>query len=159
MSAIYDGVILFGVVMFFGYGFSALARFRAEDGPLRAGFQWYLFIVLGAYFAGFWSGGRRTLPMKTMAVALVNDRDGRPVSLLRAAWRYVIASVLFWGLLAFVWRHSPWLAVLWPLPFLWAAWDKRRRTWYDIAAGTRLVHRDPLPARSPTARPDAAAGP
>lgn len=149
MAAIYDGVILFGIVMFFGYGFSAVARFRAEDGLLRSTFQWYLFAVLGVYFIGFWSGGRRTLPMKTMSVVLVNDADGRPVSALRAAWRYVVASALFWGLLAFVWRHSPWLAVLWPLPFLWGAVDPRRRTWYDIAAGTRLVHRPPLPAAKP----------
>ncbi len=134
-------MILFGVVMFFGYGFSALTRFRAEEGLLRASFQWYLFIVVGLYFVGFWSGGRRTLPMKTVSVTLVADGDGRPVTVLRAAWRYAVASVLFWGLLAFVWRHSPWFALLWPLPYLWAAIDRHHRTWYDLAAGTRLVQR------------------
>lgn len=141
MAAVYDGVILFGVLMFFGYAFSALAQFRGEEGALRASFQLYLFLVLGAYFVGFWSKGRRTLPMKTMSVALVAG-DGRPVGWLRAAWRYLVASILFWGLLALIWRHSPWFAILWPLPYFWALFDSKHRTWYDLAAGTRLVRTD-----------------
>lgn len=153
MAAVYEGVILFGVLMFFGYGFSALAQFRGEQGTARLSFQLYLFVVMGIYFAGFWSKGRRTLPMKTMSVTLVTDTGGGSVSVARATWRYVVASALFWGLLALIWRHSPWFALLWPLPFLWALFDPKRRTWYDIAAGTRLVRTpDPEPARKPAAK-------
>lgn len=141
MSAVYDGVILFGVLMFFGYAFSALAQFRGEAGTLRASFQGYLFLVLGAYFVGFWSNGRRTLPMKTMAITLVTDA-GQPVEVWRAAWRYVVASAFFWGLLALIWRHSPWFALIWPLPYFWGLLDPKHRTWYDLAAGTRLVRTD-----------------
>ena len=148
MAAVYDGVILFGVLMFFGYGFSALAQFRGEDGVLRAAFQLYLFVVLGLYFVGFWSDGRRTLPMKTMSVTLVTDA-GRPVGRLRATWRYIVASALFWGLLALIWRQSPWFALIWPLPYFWALIDASHRTWYDLAAGTRLVLTpETRPARS-----------
>ena len=148
MAAAYEGVILFGVLMFFGYGFSALVQFRGEEGSLRFGFQLYLFVVMGIYFVGFWSQGRRTLPMKTMAVTLVTDDGDGPVSVPRAIWRYVVASALFWGLLAVIWRHTPWVALLWPLPYLWALFDPKQRTWYDIAAGTRLVRTpDTKPAR------------
>lgn len=144
MAAVYEGVILFGVLMFFGYAFSALAQYRGEQGLWHASFQLYLFVLLGIYFVGFWSDGRRTLPMKTMSVTLVTG-DGRPVGKLRAAWRYLVASVLFWGLLALIWRHSPWVAVLWPLPYLWALADPKHRTWYDLAAGTRLIRTDTSP--------------
>lgn len=154
MAAIYEAVILFGVLMFFGYAFSALAQFRGESGGLRLSFQLFLFVVMGIYFIGFWSDGRRTLPMKTMSVTLVTTRGDRPVGRWRAAWRYLVASVLFWGLLAFIWRHSAWMALAWPLPWLWAGVDRLGRTWYDLAAGTRLVRTDlvlkpGLPAQPP----------
>ena len=106
MSAAYEGVILFGVVFFFAYAFSALTSFKGGEGILRTGFQVYLFLILGAYFTWFWGNGRRTLPMKTMGVALVTASTGQPLSSARAAWRYLIASILFWGLLAAVWKAS-----------------------------------------------------
>ena len=56
----------------------------------------------------------------------------------RAAWRYLVASTLFWGLLGFTWKSSPlWLLVL-PVPFLWALGNRRRQTLYDLLAGTML---------------------
>ncbi|MGE0310475.1 MAG: RDD family protein [Lautropia sp.] len=139
MAAVYEGVILFGVVFFFGYAFSALTTFKGAEGVLRSVFQAYLFVVLGAYFTWFWSDGRRTLPMKTMAVTLVTGRGNAPVSKLRAAWRYAIASLLFWGIVGAVWKASIWWLLLWPLPFLWSVADPQRRTLYDVLAGTRLV--------------------
>ena len=153
MTVLYESVILFGLVFFFGYGFSALTSFKGDEGPLRTAFQAYLFVVLGAYFIGFWSRGRRTLPMKTMGVTLVAADSGAPLGYGRAAWRYLVASTLFWGLLGFTWKSSPlWLLVL-PVPFLWALGNRRRQTLYDLLAGTMLVRRDPAPAlRSPSPR-------
>ncbi len=149
MSAVYEGVILFGVVFFFAYGFSALTSFRGGEGHLRTAFQIYLFLLLGVYFTWFWSKGRRTLPMKTMGVTLVTASEGRPLSTLRAAWRYCMASLLFWGLLAVVWKLSAWWLVLWPLPFAWSLFNPRHQTLYDLLAGTMLVRRvDAPPIRS-----------
>ena len=148
MSAIYEGVILFGVVFFFAYGFSALTSFKGGEGPLRHAFQIYLFLVLGAYFTWFWSRGRRTLPMKTMGVALVRARSGAPLTPARAAWRYLVASVFFWGLLAAVWKASAWWLFLWPLPFSWSLFSPKRQTLYDLVAGTTLVEQRPE-AQSP----------
>jgi uncharacterized RDD family membrane protein YckC len=139
MSAVYEGVILFGVIFFFAYGFSALTSFKGEEGLLRTSFQIYLFLILGLYFSWFWSKGRRTLPMKTMSVGLVVAETGRPLSTWRAAWRYLVASLLFWGLLAATWKASIWWLVLWPLPFAWSLFSPRRQTLYDVLAGTLLV--------------------
>jgi uncharacterized RDD family membrane protein YckC len=152
MSTVYESIILFGIVFFFGYGFSALTQYRGDGGPLLIAFQGFLFVVIGAYFVGFWSLGRWTLPMKTMGITLVTSADGAPVSYLRASWRYLVASIFFWGLTAAVWRASPWWLLLWPVPFAWAIFDSRRRTLYDVVAGTMLVRRDPIrPAQAKSA--------
>jgi uncharacterized RDD family membrane protein YckC len=155
MSAVYEGVILFGVVFFFAYGFSALTSFRGGEGLLRTSFQVYLFVVLGVYFTWFWSKGRRTLPMKTMGVTLVASGTGLPLTTARAAWRYLLASVLFWGLLAVVWKLSAWWLILWPLPFAWALFDSRHRALYDVLAGTMLVKRADGPGVRPSSGPAA----
>lgn len=140
MTLTYEGVILFGIVFFFGYAFSALSRYQGGSGPHRLLFQLYIFGVLAAYFGWFWSNGRWSLPMKTLGVRLVRDdaRQG-PVGPGRALWRYTVASLMFWGGLALVWQASPWWLPFFFLPFGWAAFDPRRRTLYDMAAGTMLV--------------------
>jgi len=144
MSAIYEGVILFGVVFFFAYGFSALTSFKGGEGPLRTVFQIYLFLILGVYFTWFWSSGRRTLPMKTMGVALVQARSGLPLPPAQAALRYLIASLFLWGLLAAVWKASAWWLLLLPLPFAWSVASPKRQTLYDLLAGTLLVEQLPV---------------
>jgi len=151
MSAIYEGVILFGVVFFFAYGFSALTSFKGGEGPLRSAFQIYLFLILGVYFTWFWSRGRRTLPMKTMGVVLVESQSGAPLQPARAAWRYLVASLFFWGLLAAVWKASAWWLLLLPVPFAWSLANPRRQTLYDLLAGTMLVEQLPAPASLPRA--------
>jgi uncharacterized RDD family membrane protein YckC len=151
MSAVYEGVILFGVVFFFAYAFSSLTSFKGGEGPLRTAFQLYLFLVLGTYFTWFWSRGRRTLPMKTMGVVLVRARDDAPLTPGRAAWRYLVASIMFWGLLAAVWKASVWWLPLWPLPFAWSMFNPRRQTLYDLVAGTVLVEQAPAAGHRPRA--------
>ena len=138
MSATYETIVLFGVVVFFGYAYSALLGFRGAPGPLRWGFMAWLFVVVGAYFVWFWSEGRRTLPMKTVGLRLV-DASGAPVSRMRAAKRYLLGWVAIVVPLAAASRGGPaWLLLL-PLPFLWGLKDAQHRTLYDVGAGTRLV--------------------
>lgn len=138
MCVAYEGVILFGVVFFFAYGFSALTRFNGQPGLLRWAFQGFIVLVLGVYFVWSWSHGRRTLPMKTMGVRLVDDQE-RPVSTRRASLRYLAALagwVIALGLAAGV--HAAAILLV-AVPFGWALIDRRRRTLYDLASGTRLV--------------------
>jgi len=138
MCVAYEGVILFGVVFFFAYGFSALTQYKGQPGLLRNVFQTFMFAVLGVYFVWFWSEGRRTLPMKTMGVSLV-DAQGSPAGRLRALVRYLVASA-GWALpLALAaWVH-PAAITLVVLPFVSTFFDRHRRTLYDIASGTRLI--------------------
>lgn len=153
MSAVYESVVLFAVLVFFGYGFSALFQFRGEPGALRWAFQAFLFVVLGCYFVWFWSHGRRTLPMKTVSLTLVGPA-GQPISTGRALTRYLWAWIFLVLPVAIAWSmKSGWALWLVPVPFLWSLVDAQRRALYDVLAGTRLVV-DPgpsAPAGSPPA--------
>lgn len=158
MCAGYEALVLFAVVVFFGYAFSAITRFEGhqpEAGALRTVFQIYLLTVVGGYFTWFWSRGRRTLPMKTLGVRLT-DLQGQALSPLRAALRYLAALACLSGPVALaVQGWSVGLALL-PLPFLWALFNTRRSALYDQIAGTALILDDP--ASSPGRAGQAPAG-
>ena len=138
MGAVYEAVMLFGVVIFFGYGYSALAQYRGESGPARWFFQGFLFLVISAYFIGFWSNGRRSLPMKTVAVRLV-DSHNQPLTVTRAAMRCGLIWVLVLAPPMLAYALSPVWLVLWALSFVWAAFSPRHQTLHDQLSGTRLV--------------------
>jgi uncharacterized RDD family membrane protein YckC len=142
---VYEGVLLFGVVMIAGYLYSSLTQQRhALVG--QHGLQAFLFIVLGIYFVWFWSHGGQTVAMKAWHVRLVS-RDGGAVSQLRALARYLLAWVWFlpalaaarvagldsasriFGLLAVGVLAYAALAFLHP----------RRQFWHDAVCGTQLV--------------------
>ena len=142
MGMVYEGIILFGVLFFFGYGFSALLRFQGQPGMLRDLFQWFLTIVLGFYFTWFWSMGRRSLPMKTVSLLIV-DRYGSPISTLRAMTRFLVVGVLGLLPLALSAKFHPILALLALLPLGWCFFDSDRQALHDRLCGTRLVVSDP----------------
>lgn len=148
---LYEGMLLFGVVFIASYLFSTLSQTRhaLDNRHLQ---QAFLFVMLGIYFAWFWSRGQ-TLAMKTWHIRLV-DRHGRPVSQLRGLGRY---------LLSWLWLLPPLAAVA---PFrlttgetavivcgwvvFWALLSRlhpQRQFLHDVLAGTRLVTWRPEPAR------------
>ena len=139
MSAIYEGVILFGVVFFFYYAFSALTQLTGAPGIKRSVGQLFLFFVLGIYFVWFWCENKRTLPMKTMGLIVV-DQSGNPVTKMRAFARYCAAVGLSIAILAIVdYFRIPLMLLLLPVPFAWSFFQKDRQALYDVLAGTRLV--------------------
>ena len=101
------------------------------------------FVVVGAYCTWSWSGGRRTLPMKTWRLALVRA-DGGPVDTLTALIRYLAAWIgPAAALVAYVvlkpggfGAHAAWLVAF---NFLWALVDPERQFLHDRIARTRLV--------------------
>jgi uncharacterized RDD family membrane protein YckC len=102
-----------------------------------------LFVTLGVYFPWCWSEGRRTLPMKTWRIALV-DRMGAPLSRrtafvrYAAAWIGPLAAIAAYALLA-PQGHG---ALAWPLlglNWLAALVDPERQFLHDRIAGTRIV--------------------
>lgn len=139
MGGVYEAIILFGVLWFADYAFSALTQFRGHPGALRTAFQVFTLAVLGVYFVGFWSAGRRSLPMKTMSLLLVTH-DGGPVPPARALLRFAAATLLLVGTLAAGYLLHGGLYALLLLPYAWTFIDRDRRALYDVIAGTRLVY-------------------
>jgi uncharacterized RDD family membrane protein YckC len=138
MSATYEFVIVFGVVFFFYYAFSSLTRLTGAPGVLRHFGQAFLFLVMAIYFTWFWSKGRRTLPMKTMGL-LVVDKNDQPVQTLQALLRYTVAVALIAAVLAAVKYVFLAFGLLFLLPIAWTVIDKDKRALYDVLSGTRLV--------------------
>ncbi len=90
---LYEGVLLFGVVMAAGFVYGTLTQQRhALVGTW--GLQAVIFVVLGFYFVYCWSGRGQTLAMQTWHIRLVG-RDGAPVSRLRAFCRYLLSWLWF----------------------------------------------------------------
>ena len=156
MCAGYEGLVLFAVVIFFGYAFSAITRFEGhlpQTAGLRLAFQIYLLAVVGAYFGWFWSRGRRTLAMKTLGVRLT-DRTGSSLSASRAVARYIAALACIAAPLGLAQGIGIIGLLLLPVPFGVALIHPSRGTLYDLITGTRLIVDDP---RSPTQSPAQAA--
>lgn len=142
---VYEGVLLFGVVMIAGYLYSSLTQQRhALEG--RAGLQAFMLVVLAIYFVWFWSHGGQTVAMKAWHIRLVTA-DGRPVSQARALVRYLLSWVWFMPALAASYaaglRGAEVFAVLTVGVLAYAALARlhpQRQFWHDAVCGTRLIH-------------------
>jgi uncharacterized RDD family membrane protein YckC len=122
-----------------------------------AGFA-VLVALLGAYFVHGWTAGRRTLPMKTWRLALV-DSTGTPPDRRRALVRYAAAWIgPALAIAVFAATHSRWAAAALALNQLWAFVDRDRAFLHDRVAGTRIVDdRAQAPSR-PRSVPDESSG-
>ncbi len=122
IALVYEALIVTAVL------FVATAAFTAVFGdssgqPMHFLLQAFLFVVAGLYFIGSWTGGRRTLPMRTWRMRLVNE-TGRNLGVGRASLRYVLAAL---GI------------VLGAIGILWAFIDRDRQFLHDRIGRTRLV--------------------
>lgn len=144
-SFVYEGVLLFGVVMLAGLAYSWLTEQRhALRGT--AGLQAFVFVVLAIYFVTFWSRGGQTVAMKTWRLRLVT-RDGGPVGQGRALLRYLLSWLWFVPGLATVKLAQ--LSGAWPVALVLMAGvvayaslvflHPARQFWHDVVCGTRLV--------------------
>lgn len=148
---VYEGVLLFGVIMIAGYLFSSLTQQRHALQGMH-GLQAFLFLVLGIYFVWFWSKSGQTVAMKTWHVRLV-DRSGRPVTQARALARYLLSWVWFMpalGLAELTGMRAG--AGLWgwilggvALIAVAARWSPDRQFVHDLICGTRVVDARPHP--------------
>ena len=150
---VYEGVLLFGVLMIAGYLFSSLTQQRnAMVG--RHGLQAFLFVVLGIYFVWFWSRSGQTVAMKAWHIRLVTATGG-PVSQRRALVRYGLAWLWFVPALLALYlspiRSVPaMLAIIGVGVIAYATLARlhpQRQFWHDAVCGTRLVTWRPASAR------------
>lgn len=149
---LYEGVLLFGVVMVSGLLYSIVTGQRnAMQG--RAGLVLFLFLVLGSYFVWFWSHSGQTLAMQTWHIRLVGP-EGRPVTTTRAALRYLLAWLWFMPALLALWlsggsgNRTAVTVVMAAGVVVYAALTRlhpQRQYWHDAACGTRLVTWRPQP--------------
>lgn len=146
----YEGVLLFGILMVTGFAYATLTQQRhALVGT--TGLQLVIFVVLGAYFAGFWSRQGQTLAMQTWQIRLVTA-GGRRVQPARAVCRYLFSWL--WFLPALFAVHLAGLKGSGPVFTSMAAGvlgyaalarlRPDRQYWHDVACGTRLVM-SPIP--------------
>lgn len=142
---VYEGVLLFGVVVAAGLVYGVVTQQRhALVGAF--GLRVLLFFVLGLYFVWFWTHSGQTLAMQTWRIRLVT-RDGRPLTPLRALCRYLLAWLWFVPALVALELAGlpgalPALAALATGVLAYAALARvhpDRQYWHDAVCGTRLV--------------------
>ncbi len=122
---LYDTVILFGLLMLG----SALALPIGE--PQKIAFQdpWFtlwLWLVCFAYLGGCWHYGGMTVGMRAWKVRLISAEAGK-ISWPRCLLRCLVGTLS--------------LAAL-GLGIAWSLFDRKNRSWHDLAAHTLLIKTD-----------------
>jgi uncharacterized RDD family membrane protein YckC len=122
LSMTYEAILVAGLLVIATAFFIAIFGDSREQ-PLRAVLQLYLLLIVGIYLVWSWTDERRTLPMRTWHMRLV-DRRGHCPNLRRAITRYLVAVL---GIAAC------------GVGLLWALIDPERQFLHDRIAGTRLA--------------------
>jgi len=155
-STAYDSLLLSAVVLAVGFALLPVVTPGAlGDGlsphpipsPARRALSLAaIALVCGWYCVWLWSGGRRTLAMKTWRLALAT-RDGAVCGIGRALARYAAwwigpaLAVALAGMLLRRFDDAVWALPLLGLNYAWALVDPDRQFLHDRIAGTRLVMR------------------
>lgn len=100
-----------------------LAGFDQVRAMRDPGFTLYLALVWFAYLAGFWKHGGMTIGMRAWRVKIETRDQGQP-----GWWRCLLRFLV--SLLS---------AASLGIGFAWSLFDRRKRTWHDMASKTRLV--------------------
>jgi uncharacterized RDD family membrane protein YckC len=151
---VYEGVLLFGVVMIAGYLYGSLTQQRhALQG--QSGLQAFLFVVLAIYFVVFWSRGGQTVAQRAWHLRVVRA-DGAALSQGRAFARYIASWLWFlpalgaaklWGL-----HSTGQIFTLMTLGVVvYAALARlhpQRQFWHDALCGTRVITWRPTARRA-----------
>ena len=125
-ALIYDGFLLLAVF----FATTLLLLLLRGGRPFTPQDPYYsacLVLVGGIFFGWFWTHGGQTLGMRAWKIKL-ETVDGQPVTWRHAAVRGVSALL---G------------AACLGLGYFWVLVDSERRSFQDIASGTRLVRYDP----------------
>lgn len=142
---VYEAMLLFGVVFIAGWVFDTLSQSRHAM-TLRHARQFWLFLVVGAYFVFFWHRGGQTLAMKTWHIKLIVPKNEN-VPIMKAIMRYLLAWVWFLPAMAIDyalglkgWSSIGLLAagmIIWAIT---AFLDKDHQFLHDRLLGTYLIN-------------------
>lgn len=123
-AMLYDGLLLFAVLMLVGTPFVAVRGGEAVEPLTDPLFRLTLAATIYLFFVGFWMRAGRTLGMQSWRLQLETASGGKPT--LGACTIRFFAALLSWAPAG--------------LGFWWQLWDKERLTWHDRLSGTRIVH-------------------
>lgn len=101
-----------------------LAGFREVTAGHDVLFTAWLLLVWFLYLAWCWRSGGMTIGMRAWRVSIESENGGRP------GWGQCLLRFLV-SLLS---------AALAGAGFIWSLFDSQKRTWHDMASGTRLFH-------------------
>ncbi len=161
----YEGLLLAAIVLLVGFltipavGPAGGERAVLVVPPLstRVLSACFVFAATGLYFTWSWTGGRRTLPMKTWRIAIVRAGGGAvdaktAVARYVAAWIGPGASLIAYASLqpANLGAHAAWLVAL---GYLWPLVDPDGQFLHDRIAGTRIVTAASVPSSGAPAQP------
>lgn len=130
-AMLYDAFLVTAIWILFTVLHLAFVRHGLGLGPEDVGagtsqrLTLQLLLLVGAFlfFAFSWMRGGMTLGMQAWRLR-VQTRDGRSITLAQSLVRYLVA----------------WLSLAaFGLGYLWILFDSERRSWPDIASGTRVV--------------------
>lgn len=121
---LYDGLLLFAVLMLVGTPFVAIRGGEAVEPLTDPFFRLTLAATIYVFFVGFWMRAGRTLGMQSWRLQLETAAGDKPT--LGACTIRFFAALLSW--------------VPAGLGFWWQLWDKEHLTWHDRLSGTRIVH-------------------
>lgn len=142
---LYEGVLLFGLVMVVGLIYSiAVDQRHGLQG--RQGMMAVQFLALSAYFMWLWTHGGQTLALKTWQLRLVTP-DGGTLTPLRALLRYLTSWLWFIPPLLLTWlagwhdKGTMTAAVLgWMVLYASLTWVLPSRQFlHDVISGTRVI--------------------
>lgn len=142
---LYEGVLLFGLVMVVGLIYSiAVDQRHGLQG--RQGMMAVQFLALSAYFMWLWTHGGQTLALKTWQLRLVTP-DGGTLTPLRALLRYLTSWLWFIPPLLLTWlagwhdKGTMTAAVLgWMALYASLTWVLPSRQFlHDVISGTRVI--------------------
>jgi uncharacterized RDD family membrane protein YckC len=150
---VYEGVLLFGVLMLSALAYGLATQQRHALVGLH-GLQAFIFMVLGLYFTWFWTHGGQTVAMKTWHIRL-QGRDGQPVRPVQAWGRYLLSWLWFLPALAAAYlsgQHSGRFVTLALLVNMvvyagLARLTPQRQYLHDLLVRTRLVQVPPAPRK------------
>lgn len=126
-SAIYDGLIVLGLLMIAGFIAVLLNYWLTGDKTIneyKIVFQLYLLITVIAYFLYFWQRSGQTVGMKAWRIKLINLDDGHftyPQLILRLLTAIPAYGCLFLGV-------------------LWQYINTQQLNWHDMASHSKIVH-------------------
>lgn len=148
-ALLYEALLMFALLLVTGFALLPLIGAPAATPHtvdrlyvLPSSSQTFLFLcyvaILGIYCVAFWTGGRRTLAMKTWGLSL-RTSSGQPLVVRDAVKRYLFGWIGPGAALAAYLVIGRWGLVAGLLNYAWAWFDPQSLFLHDRLAGTRVV--------------------